>query len=215
MPKLAKIEKPSIENYETGRKLYCIPLLSIFKGAPQEYEKMFDQYWIQVKEHLSSLEKAGKVSRIYYETISSSGQEALEAINQLNKKSYELIKELMDQGATLEALEDEESFAVYLDWGICLSVIRNKKVADKIIQFYREAEKEREQFIVTKIDETLEEGESAILVMKDENRIKIQNKLPSNIHIFLIHPPTLNDIRRWIRDQMKKINSKPQSENNN
>jgi hypothetical protein len=212
MPKIGTIEKPTLESYKIGRQLYCIPLLSIFEGAPQEYQKMFDQYWIQVKEHLAGLEKAGKVSRIYYETISSSGQEALKAINQLNVKSYELIKEIIDQGAVLEALEDEESFAEYLDWGICLSVIRNKKVADKIINFYSEAEKEREQYIVTNIDKTLRENESAILLMKDENRIKIQSKLPSNIHIFLIHPPALNDIKNWIRDQMKKINSKQKSE---
>lgn len=205
MPKkLGKIDKPSIEEYKTGRKLYCIPLLYSAKDAPKDYVKLYNQYWTQVKEHVEKLERAGKANKIYHESIYSTGQDGLEKIKQENVKSYRIVKSKVDEGAALISLEDNRLLSEYIDWAMCLSIIRSTKVAEKIQKFYLEAEKRRDEYIVKRIDETLKKGEVGILVMRDENRIRIQSKLQSDIHVFLVHPPALNDLSQWIKERIRE-----------
>lgn len=205
MPKrLGQIKKPSVEESAASRKLYCIPLLFSTKEAPQDYVKMFDQYWHQVKDHIGRLEKAGATAKIYYETISSDGKDGLKVIQRQNERVYRFVKSIVDQGASLEALEDEKLFNEYIDWSMCLSVVRSPDVAEKILKFYRTSEQRRDKHVAGQIDETLKEGEAAILLMRDENRIRIQSKFSPDIQIFLVRPPALNDIYRWLRNQAAK-----------
>ena len=102
---------------------------------------------------------------------------SLEKIKLQNEKSYELVKLKVESGASLVAIEDKTLFQEYLDWSLCLSVVRSNTVAEKIRNFYQEAEKNREEYIAKKIEETLKEGESGILIMRDEYRMRIQSKL--------------------------------------
>jgi len=40
-------------------------------------------------------------------------------------------------------------------------------------------------------------------IITDENQLGLQSYLPSDIKIFLIRPPALNDIQRWFREYMQ------------
>ncbi len=201
--KLGRIEKPSVQKYAAGRKLYCVPLVFSGKDAPEDYQKLYDTYWTEVKEHIEKLGKVGRAAKIYHESIYSADQDSLESIKQQNKRSHELVESEISQGAELIALEEKRLFGEYMDWGVCLSIVRTPEVAEKIQNFYLEAEKRRDEYILKQIDETLKDGEAGILLMKDENRIRIQPKLPSDIHVFLVHPPALNDVSQWIRDRIR------------
>ncbi|KPV63378.1 MAG: hypothetical protein AOA65_1386 [Candidatus Bathyarchaeota archaeon BA1] len=142
-------------------------------------------YWRQVAEQVESLERAGKVSKVYHESVSSSGEEAMDAIKRMNEKSYKLVKAKCAAGATVQALEDKDSLDEYLDWSMCLSVVgRSQNVVRKIIDFREEAAKRREEHISKRINETLKENEAAMLIMTDENRMRIQPKLSSDIQVF-------------------------------
>jgi len=124
-------------------------------------------------------------------------------------KAYEAnVKEKLGQGAELVIIEDEEVLGEFVDWSICLSVVRkSQKVFDKILEFYSNASKRRCEGNAKTIDDTLKKGEAALLVMTEENRMQIQSYLPSDIEVFLIHPPALNDFQRCFRDYWKnKIN---------
>lgn len=208
--KLGKIDKPLVKKFKAARKLFCVPLLFAGKEAPKDYQKLYNQYWSQVKENVEKLERAGKANKIYHEVIFQAGKEGLELIKQQNMKSHLLVKSKMSQGAKLIALEDSALLAEYLDWGLCLSMVRSYGVASKIQEFYIEAEKKRDDYIVKQIDDTLKKGEAGVLLMKDESRIRLQPKLPADINVFLVHPPSLNDISQWIRNQLRKnIKKKP------
>ena len=206
--KLGKIPKPLAEEYANGRKLYCVPLLFTGKSAPKDYLKLYDQYWVQVEENVAKLELTGKADKIYHESIFLTGKEGLESIKQQSKRSHQLVKSKMSQGALLIALEDKQMLVEYLDWGLCLSMVRSPEVVGKIQKFYREAEERRDKQIVKRIDDTLKNGEVGVLLMNDESRIRIQPKLPANIHVFLVHPPVLNDIYQWIRTKIKETTMK-------
>jgi hypothetical protein len=53
--------------------------------------------------------------------------------------------------------------------------------------------------MASRIDDTLEEEESAILVIGDNHRVQF----PSDIQVFYVAPPALNDLRRWTDDRMR------------
>ena len=105
-------------------------------------------------------------------------------IEEVGKQSYELIKQKIDQGAKIVVIESEEILNEFLDWSICLSVIRKSpKVFTKIYEFHKEVAKKRNEEIAKKIDETLKKNDSGLLVMSDENRLQIQSNLPSDINV--------------------------------
>lgn len=210
---LGKIKKPTIKESKGGRKLYCVPLLFPLPEAPEEYEKMFDQYWDQVEEHIRNLEKMDVPKKIYHEMIYSSGEDGLQAIKDQNKRTYKFAKTKVGQGVSLEPLEEEKLFSEYLDWVLCLSVVRSSEVARKILEFYKDVEQRRDNYAVDKIDKTLKKGQAAVLLMRDENRIRIQSKFSKDINVFLVRPPALNDINRWLRDYTAKITEKAKNKN--
>ena len=73
------------------------------------------------------------------------------------------------------------------------------KVASKVSEFYVEATKKRNEYIAKKISETLKEDEAGLLFIREEHSVQF----PSDIEVFSIFPPALDDIHRWYRDQAR------------
>ena len=64
---LGRIEKPPVEQFKKGRKLYFTPLIHCSDESPEEYLDKFGRYWEQVEKQITELEsKLGKINRIYY-----------------------------------------------------------------------------------------------------------------------------------------------------
>lgn len=206
---LGKIEKPKVAGFRDARKLFCLPLIPQFvkKDVDDDLKKSIEKFWTQTTNQLEDLERTGKVNYIFFESITQEGKSSLNMIKQISQHSFDIVKEKMSKGAKLVVIEDKEIFNEFLDWTICLSVVRkSQKVFNKILEFHQEVKDKRNKEIAKKIDDTLKNGESGLLVMSDENRLQVQPNFPSDIQVFLIHPPALNDIIRWIRDYMKKQN---------
>jgi hypothetical protein len=205
--KLGKIEKPQVTDFRDARKLFCLPLVPQFteKDLDNDLKNSIEQFWSQVSSQIADLERTGKISHIFFESITKDGKLGLEMVKKVSQQSYDIIKEKIDKGAKLVLIENDELLNEFLDWSICLSVIRkSQKVFNQVLEFHQEVKDRRNKEIAKKIDETLKNNESGLLVMTDENRLQIQPNLPSDIQVFLIHPPALNDIMRWLRDYWKK-----------
>ncbi|MCE2462957.1 MAG: hypothetical protein J4F46_03450 [Dehalococcoidia bacterium] len=85
------------------------------------------------------------------------------------------------------------------DWQRCLSIgLISQKAYSTILQAYMDVTGLRYEYMASRIDDTLKEEESAILVVGDNHRIQF----PSDIQVFYVAPPALNDLRRWINDRM-------------
>ena len=196
---LGKIEKPPVEEFKRGRKLYFVPLIYCGKESPAEYLEKFNKYWNQVENQMSDLElKLGKVDKIYHELISASGEDGVKAIKDLNDKSYQIIKNRLDKGAQLEATEDRELLTEFMDWSRCLVVgLQNQKVFTKVYESYTEASKKRNEYIAGQIDETLKVDEIGILFIREGHQVQF----PSDIQVFYVAPPALDEINRWLRHQ--------------
>jgi len=196
---LGKIEKPPVEEFKGGRKLYFVPAIYCARESPDEYLEKISKYWNQVENQMSDLElKLGKVDRIFHELIPVGGEDGIKAIKELNDKSYQIINNRLGKGAQLEAIEQNELLIEFMDWSKCLAIgLQNQKVFAKIYEFYTEASRKRNEHIAKQIDETLKPDEIGVLFMRGGHRVQF----PSDIQIFYVIPPALDEIERWLRDR--------------
>ena len=203
---LGQIEKPKVAVFLEARKLFCLPLIPSIKmeEGSEDLRNSIDLFWREAGKQINDLERAGRISYVFYESVTKEGEAGLEMVKQISEQSYSIVKEKLDQGAELVIIEDEEVLGEFLDWSICLSVVRkSQKVQKKILEFYRDALKRKFERNAKTIDDTIKNGEAALLVMTEENRMQIQSYLPSDIEVFLVHPPALNDFQRCFRDYWK------------
>jgi hypothetical protein len=208
--KLGEIDKPQVNKFYNIRKLFCLPLIPQFKEKDlhKELQNSIDQFWRDATNQIENLERTGRISHVFFESITKDGQAGLEIIKQLSLKSYDIVKEKIEKEAKLVLIEDEEILNEFLDWSICLSVIgKSQKVFNEVFKFYKDVTVRRNNEIAKRIDNALKKNDSGLLIMTDENRLQVQSFLPSDIQVFLIHPPALNDIMQWIRNQWKKQTS--------
>lgn len=204
MPKkLGKVEKPSVEEFKKGRKLYFVPLIYGGRDSPAEYLEKFNKYWNQVENQVSDLElKLGRVNKLYHELIPVSGEDGIKAIKDLNDRSYQMVKNRIDKGAQLEATEDSELLTEFMDWSRCLAIgLQNQKVFTKVYESYTEASRKRNDHIAKHIDETLKSDEIGVLFMREGHQVQI----PSDIEVFYVAPPALDEIKRWLREREAKL----------
>jgi len=211
--KLGQIEKPKVAVFLGSRKLFCLPLIPSIKieEGSEDLRKSIDLFWREAGKQIDDLERAGKVSYVFYESVTKDSEAGLEMVKQISEQSFSIVKEKLGQGAELVIIEDEDILGEFVDWSVCLSVVRkSQKVFDKILEFYSDASKRRCEGNAKIIDDTLKSGETGLLIMREENRMQIQSYLPSDIEVFLIHPPALNDFQRCFRDYWKNQINKTQ-----
>lgn len=199
---LGKIEKPEAKQFKNKRKLFLVPLLYSWEDAPTEYVEKFDLYWQQVREHIANLEsKIGKVNRIYHESITIAGEEGLKVLEKLNPSSCQITRDKCQSGAQVEVAEDAELTEESMDWERHLLMgFISQKVAKVVSDFFTEASRKRYEHIATRIDETLIDNEVAILFIREGHRVQF----PSDIEVFSVAPPALDDIHRWLRDRSSR-----------
>jgi hypothetical protein len=209
---LGKINKPEAASFKQGRRLLLVPLIYSYKDAPSEYTEKYELYWKQAVGHIANLEaKIGTVNRVYHESISLSGDDGLKIMEGLNPKSCQIAKQKCRDGATLEVIEDKELAEETIDWERCLFIgFLSDNVARKVSEFYIEASRKRYEHISKRIDETLQANEIGVLFIREGHLVQF----PEDIEVFSVSPPTLDEIRRWLRDRAsaKETESDSQSE---
>lgn len=203
---LGKIEKPPVEKFAKGRKLFFVPLLYVSEDMPEEYIKLFDRYWEQVQSQVTELgNKLGAVHRVYHELIAVAGEEGQKAIENINQRSSGLINACLEKKASLEAVEDSDILTEFMDWSRCLMVgLQNPGVANKVYDAYMETGKKRNEAIARRIDETLQDDEVGLLLMRESHQVQF----PTDIQVFYVSPPALDEIKRWLREQETKTEGK-------
>jgi len=184
------------------RKLYFVPLAGISPDADKEYIERFEKYWVQVAEQLANLElKLGQAKKLFHEFITEGGEKGSMMLEQLNPKSAAIIKEHLDKGASLEAIEDEAALGEFMDWSRCLSVgLQSEPVVNVVIRGYNESGKKRNEHLAKRIDQSLAPGEGGILFMREGHQLQFAR----DIQIIYVAPPALDELKRWLREQREK-----------
>ena len=211
MAELGQIEKPRTESFTGKRKLYCVSNIYPVYDPPDDFKELFDRYWNEVDQQIEKLEAAGKVKKIFCEMVYTQKEEIMEILGRFNERVRQIVKKKVEEGGTLLPLEDKEIFGPYIDWGNCLRVVSTQEVFTKILDYYTELATKRLQHILSMIDKNLGEEEAGLLILKDEDRAHLQ--FPGDIEVFLVTPPSYDDLTRWFREKWKEMseqNSKPE-----
>lgn len=205
---LGKIDKPPVESFKKGRKLFFVPVIYLGEGLEEEYTLKVNKYWEQVSKQIAELAlKLGEVKRVYHELVAASGEEGGKSIKELNSSSYNIVQACLEKKAQLEALEDADLLMEYMDWSRCLMIgLQNPKVISKVYESYAEVGKKRNEYIARKIDETLKEDEIGIALMRENHQVQF----PADIQVFYVSPPALDEIKRWLREQAGKSSREPE-----
>lgn len=200
MAELGRIERPWVESFTWKKKLYFVPNVYPVKDAEEEYNGLVNKFWDDVEKQLERLEFAGKVSKILCESIYNEGEDALETLLRINERAHSLVKKKIEQGATLLPIEDRDILNTYIDWRNCLAVVRSQEVSGKIYEYYKEALNRRLKHIQNMIESNISAGEAVMLIIEDDVRVKLQ--LSKDIELFLVIPPSYDDLIRWLREKL-------------
>jgi len=196
---LGKLEKPEAAKFKEGRKLIFVPLLFATHEHDPEFDKLNKKYWEQVIEQVNKLQsKLVDIGKIYHEFIPDDGMDGVKAIEKMNAGSNEVIKPLVNKGANVMAVESADLLNEFMDWNRCLSIsLSSQSVFSKLVELYSEALKKREEWIAKSIDLTLGSNEFGLLFMRENHKVQF----PTDIEVFYVAPPGLDEIKRWLRDK--------------
>lgn len=200
MAELGKIQRLSIDEFKGKRRLFCIPNLFIPEEDDETLKGLVEKYWLEALHQLEKLERLGFVTKIFIETIFIDGQDAVDVVRETNPYLYPLIEKKINEGAVVKGIEDPETFGEFIDWGNCLRIVKTATVMQKVFEYFNKATEKRIAKIKDVIISNLYEDESAILILRDHDRTKLD--LPGDIEIFLIVPSIYDDIMRYLRDKL-------------
>ena len=140
----------------------------------------------------------GSVNRIYHESITEAGEEGLKILEKLSPFSCQIASERCQRDAQLEAVEDMELVGESMDWERHLMMgFISQKVAKMVSEFFTEASRKRYEHIATRINETFKDDEVALLFIREGHLVQF----PTDIEVFSVMPPVLDEIHRWLRDR--------------
>jgi hypothetical protein len=196
---LGKIEKPEVSSFKHNRKIMQVPLVYAGKESPAEYLELFEKYWQQVNEMVTKLEsKLGSVSVIFHETINAGGEQGLIMLETLSPKSHALVAARKKNEETLRCIENTELLEEVMDWERCIMMgFLSEKVAKTVYEAFGDASRKRYQQIGKTIDETLKDGDIALLFIREGHMVQF----PQDVDVFSVAPPALDEIHRWARDR--------------
>lgn len=211
---LGKVKKPSVKKFKKGRKIFYVPLVIAPFEPQKEFTELFNKYWEQAQAQVKNLEeKLTKAKKVYHELVTAIGEKGVEAIKKMNMGSYDIVKSSLDRGASIQPMEDGDMLLEFMDWSRCLSVgLQNQKVFSQVYQSFLESQKRRNENIAKKIDETLKSNEVGILLMREGHQVQFA----SDIQVFYVAPPGLDEIRRWFQkteDIAREKQQKKEKEN--
>ena len=165
MTTISQIPKPEADKFKTGRKLLLVPLYPLPYHTSTEGEKIIQKYWSQTTAQIGTLQKQlGEINNIYHESIFDKEEQAFNLIKSTNAKGEFLIRQLIENSASLQITEDKNLVLENSDWQRCITVgLMSEKVFNRAIEEYQNSLDARYQFICEQLDKTLKENQSLLI----------------------------------------------------
>ena len=199
---IGSIGKATAGDILASRKIYLVTMVQPSTGAPEGFEQRYNNYWSAVEQQISKLETtAGTVNRIFAEGVIGRGDDAMLMVQQSNPGAHSVVRQRVSAGAVFEEFEDTDLFGQVIDWGRCLQGgLMNQTVADEIQTKYTEASEKRSKHLLKQLDEGILESEAGLLLNGDPSIAT-----PDGVEKFLISPPELDELQRWVQQANEAI----------
>ena len=203
---LGRIQRPPASQYDGRRKLLLVPLVYGPQADNPEGAAVLQNYWEQMKTQVEALEAAlGGLQHIYHESLTVGGNEGLEQLSAADQRSHGFITSKTESGAVLEATEDMDVLLETLDLQRCMMIpLASTSVASKLQEWYSDSNRQRYEHIAKQIDSTLGENEAGLLLISERHQVQF----PSDIEVFYISPPALDEYRHWLQNWMDQQQTK-------
>ena len=194
---LGQVERPTADQYQGKRKLLLVPLLYAPQAEEGDGAAIVGRYWEQVQAQTTALESSlGGLHRIYCESLVEGGDEGIKYLEGADSHSAGLVRDKSGSGAVLEATEDPEVLFEIIDLQrILMGPMVSQRVASRIQEWFAEANRSRYEAIGQRIDSTLQDDETGLLLIGERHQVQFAN----DIEVFYVAPPALDEFRRWLQ----------------
>ncbi len=189
------------------RTLFYVPRMythSEFKvltgSLPEDFNQETRKFWKYVEEKL--LVFAGRIQRIYRDGSFKSGKDGLADLASVDSDNYSLAKELVDRGATFEATEDRIQIAESESW---LAMLSSPDSDQMTFELYQQTMEERDNYVASRIDETLKADGTGVLFFIPSRRIEVAEDIKV-ITVSRFNP--LDYLKSWqVKQRLRAENS--------
>ena len=198
---LGQVERPPADQFQGKRRLLLLPLMFAPPGADGEDsdgQAIYQRYWEQARTQVDALAVGlGGLHHIYHESLVEGGEEGLAYLQMADAQACAMIQVRCQAGATLEATESIDLITETIDLQRCLMIpFTSDRVAARIQEWYAEANRSRYDYIAQRIQDTLQADETGLLLINERHQVQF----PTEIEVFYIAPPALDEYRRWVQN---------------
>ena len=183
-----------------ARSLFIVRLVQPFPGL-EGYDAMLSNYWAAVKAQLDrQAMTSGAIRRVFIETVTGRGEDAMVQLQQMNPQASTVVRGLAAAGAVVEEFEDAELLAELIDWGQCASQnLVSAKVRETVQSGQVEAAGARDEYLQKRLNDAIGDDDAAVVFAVSE-----QLPIPDRIERFIVSPPELDQLERWLRAKMEE-----------
>ena len=207
---LGKIDKPEVSMFAGKKKIIMVPLLFMPPTENDTLKGLVDKYWQEARTKVSELQdQLGSAKYVFHEMLVND-KDLKKTVDALGCSSYGIIEDAQKRGTELKIIEDKDLFEEFMDWNRILSTcgISTRKVYDKLTSELKDAGDRRNDTMYKKILDSIGENDIVILMLQEGHKIQF----PSDIDVFYVSPPALNDLEKYVRDEYMKEMKKRQAE---
>jgi hypothetical protein len=163
-------------------------IAKVGKRRWEENQRKIEKFWDDVEKEIDALPLNYSKVRIYQDGLPCSGELGLKIVNETADKgsrNYQIVKKLIDKGATIEATESPELLRKeYEHIKAFTDALTEEEKADarrRYNQVKGELMEERDAFIAKAIDATLKDGETGLLFIGAAHNVA--HNLPEDIEV--------------------------------
>ena len=199
---LGRVERPPADQFRGKRRLLLVPLMFAPPADPEgeesEGQAIYQRYSEQVRTQIDALAAGlGGLHRIYHESLVEGGEEGLSYLQMADRQAHAMIQVQCQAGATLEATESIDLLLETMDLQRCLMIpLASEVVATQLQEWLANSTHNRYEHIAQQIDQTLQPDETGLLLINERHQVQF----PTDIEVFYIAPPALDEYRRWVQN---------------
>ena len=165
------------------------------------YDMMLSNYWTAVREQLNRQSiTSGAISRLFIETVTGRGEDALVQLQQINPAAHPLVRHLIGNGAVIEEFEDADLLAELIDWGVCGSQnLLSNKVRAAIHSNQVEVAGKRDEHLQKRLNDAIGDDETGLVLTVSD-----QIPIPDRVERFIVSPPELDQLERFLQAKIEE-----------
>ncbi len=131
---------------------------SLTVSIPDDFKQKASEFWVYINTRLAMF--GGRISKIYRDQISKSGEEASILLQSMDSENYKTAKNLVENGASFIDTEDPILVGESESWA---EMLKGQLSNTVILELFQKNLEDRARYISNRIDETLKCHEMGVL----------------------------------------------------